>query len=522
MDNTCKENKNNLMVKYLGFLVHHGVFDEVRVLFLLVGHTHSVIDQRFSVISRELSAQDAYTLDQLVKLVAQLSLGLAAESNRYFVVKQALDWSWLLSDAVGWHMKGFNSTTIDGIKHALHAIRIRKDDSGEVVFEYKEHDRPGPWLGHYDTNEPIPLFKAAPTPPEEARVLPRQRLKKLPMIQEKVKALLKVVASTDLGGEEEEEGDGDEKDYTNFRRLLHHKGKGAKEWWDSLLAEEEEWWRGKPLADEEAPQQPDDSDWDLQSWLPRTPDGHIFKQPAGRRGLRYRAAAAAALAQWDELLPVPAGLELPTDVKWVGRKGVRGDLPAAAGSYNPLTEVQVGDVVMLCVEAAGSSVQRGWELAVVQGLVDARPNGKLFDGVYLRPLIPGRQRTTGVEKEDWPSGWEKRPLVEFTTVSKRNGKTVNNVIWDFKAYDVDIVVWGCTPSGRSNEQGFRLTPTAQAGLLRAIQHLERALAQAGQTGPEAVARQLAEARKAEEAAEEARDKAAEEGIVDEEEPSDDE
>jgi hypothetical protein len=64
MDNTCKENKNNEMVKYLAFLVFHDVFDEVRIVFLLVGHTHTIIDQRFSVISRALSSKDAYTLLQ--------------------------------------------------------------------------------------------------------------------------------------------------------------------------------------------------------------------------------------------------------------------------------------------------------------------------------------------------------------------------------------------------------------------------------------------------------------------------
>jgi hypothetical protein len=165
MDNTSKENKNNLMIKYLCFLVFHGVFDEVRILFLLVGHTHSVIDQRFSVISRELSAQDAYTLLQLMQLVAPLKLGGSAEDHDYFEVKQALDFFWLLHKDQTWYLKGFATLCVDDKKHCIHAMKMSKGTEGDVVLEYKEHDRPGPWSGHHETNAPIPVSSNPPPPP---------------------------------------------------------------------------------------------------------------------------------------------------------------------------------------------------------------------------------------------------------------------------------------------------------------------------------------------------------------------
>jgi hypothetical protein len=86
---------------------------------------------------------------RLIALVSALSFGSegGVADNNHVEVKQALDWSWLSSKELSWFIKGFNTTTFDGAKHAIHSIRISKVE-GEVVFQYKEHDRPGPWSGH--------------------------------------------------------------------------------------------------------------------------------------------------------------------------------------------------------------------------------------------------------------------------------------------------------------------------------------------------------------------------------------
>ena len=42
------------MFTYLSLLVERGYFDEIRVNFLIVGHTHTSIDQYFSVITKKL------------------------------------------------------------------------------------------------------------------------------------------------------------------------------------------------------------------------------------------------------------------------------------------------------------------------------------------------------------------------------------------------------------------------------------------------------------------------------------
>ena len=51
LDNTTKQNKGKFLVAYLAMLVKNGVFREVYLNFLPVGHTHEDIDQFFSRVS---------------------------------------------------------------------------------------------------------------------------------------------------------------------------------------------------------------------------------------------------------------------------------------------------------------------------------------------------------------------------------------------------------------------------------------------------------------------------------------
>jgi hypothetical protein len=53
-DNCTAENKNKTLFGYLALLVETGTFKEIYANFLIVGHTHSSIDQYFSVLSRKI------------------------------------------------------------------------------------------------------------------------------------------------------------------------------------------------------------------------------------------------------------------------------------------------------------------------------------------------------------------------------------------------------------------------------------------------------------------------------------
>jgi hypothetical protein len=58
---SAKDNKNKYVMAFMEYLVNCKVFDKIEVAFLLVGHTHEDIDQRFSVLSRHLDVHDALT-----------------------------------------------------------------------------------------------------------------------------------------------------------------------------------------------------------------------------------------------------------------------------------------------------------------------------------------------------------------------------------------------------------------------------------------------------------------------------
>lgn len=51
LDNCSGERKNRYLLAYMEAFVHWGVFDEIEVEFLPVGHTQRDIDQSFSTAS---------------------------------------------------------------------------------------------------------------------------------------------------------------------------------------------------------------------------------------------------------------------------------------------------------------------------------------------------------------------------------------------------------------------------------------------------------------------------------------
>ena len=52
MDNCSGENKNKMVLTFLALLVHYGVFEKIKLSFLIVGHTHELIDAVFAIYHR--------------------------------------------------------------------------------------------------------------------------------------------------------------------------------------------------------------------------------------------------------------------------------------------------------------------------------------------------------------------------------------------------------------------------------------------------------------------------------------
>ena len=67
LDNTLRENKNNLVFTYLNILVRKLILKKIKIGFLIVGHTHNNIDQIFSKFSMKLNKVKYFSLPTLEK-----------------------------------------------------------------------------------------------------------------------------------------------------------------------------------------------------------------------------------------------------------------------------------------------------------------------------------------------------------------------------------------------------------------------------------------------------------------------
>lgn len=90
-DNCTRENKNIYMFAMCATLVGLGFFQEVELSFLIVGHTHEDIDQRFSCISNTLKRSDVNSLKEMFTLIER-----GTSPTEAFVSVRLLEnvWDW--------------------------------------------------------------------------------------------------------------------------------------------------------------------------------------------------------------------------------------------------------------------------------------------------------------------------------------------------------------------------------------------------------------------------------------------
>ncbi len=68
MDNCVKNNKTQCLLMFLSLLMARDVFEEVKLGFLVVGHTHEDIDGYFSYLLKKLMEENNYILANLMKI----------------------------------------------------------------------------------------------------------------------------------------------------------------------------------------------------------------------------------------------------------------------------------------------------------------------------------------------------------------------------------------------------------------------------------------------------------------------
>ncbi|KAL3683390.1 hypothetical protein R1sor_001412 [Riccia sorocarpa] len=69
LDNTVRENKNNILFAYLAMLLDRNIFTKIKLGFLLVGHSHDFVDQMFSRFSQALRRENAFTMSRLRSVI---------------------------------------------------------------------------------------------------------------------------------------------------------------------------------------------------------------------------------------------------------------------------------------------------------------------------------------------------------------------------------------------------------------------------------------------------------------------
>ena len=89
VDNCGRENKNQYMFALYAALVAFKYFAKVHLSFLIVGHKHEDIDQKFNTISGTLKSRDIDSLKELLELVRK-----GASHTEAFATSRHLEYVW--------------------------------------------------------------------------------------------------------------------------------------------------------------------------------------------------------------------------------------------------------------------------------------------------------------------------------------------------------------------------------------------------------------------------------------------
>ncbi|CAB1104354.1 unnamed protein product [Ectocarpus sp. CCAP 1310/34] len=170
VDNCVSENKNNFFLGYAGLLVAADVVRVVEIHFMMVGHTHTKIDQVFSRFSRGIKGKNIFTRTHL------------AEELRASYTEVPVFCSTLRNEG---NFKGLLIGRVNRVPNitTYRAFRVEKGGDGRVKVRVKKHMHGAEWNGiHEDGNLnpdalPHDLFIGSPPRIQDA---PPYKLKRVP------------------------------------------------------------------------------------------------------------------------------------------------------------------------------------------------------------------------------------------------------------------------------------------------------------------------------------------------------
>jgi hypothetical protein len=98
-DNTVGQNKNNTLMRFLAWLCVTNVASEIEIKFMVVGHTHFLVDANFGHIKRKYHRSNAYIIEHLANIVTASSKSNEAvvlSHNEIFNFTSALSQSFVV------------------------------------------------------------------------------------------------------------------------------------------------------------------------------------------------------------------------------------------------------------------------------------------------------------------------------------------------------------------------------------------------------------------------------------------
>jgi hypothetical protein len=143
VDNCVKEGKNKTILAFAAHLVHYGWFKKVKIISLIQGHTHDLIDQEFSLWA---AGERRFSIESLLKISEFISKSFKSSSKKtsYTFIRQMFDW-------VGY----FDQVLCDFSQHTDARLFKIYSENGHVVMKYKTNCLEKKWKGfiHPETQE---------------------------------------------------------------------------------------------------------------------------------------------------------------------------------------------------------------------------------------------------------------------------------------------------------------------------------------------------------------------------------
>ena len=176
-DNTTKCCKSCYKLGYCALLVAWGLFDEVVLSFLPVGHTHEDIDQFFSRLAVYLRTHHARSRKELCQAVHDCYLSKFGKRPKTENIDNAANISEWLEPYLNNMKQAVNRPGITN----YHQFRLRRSSDGSNVhMQVREWATTGdPWRGLQNDTSHFVVFKTVPEPQDMVDGVPPAQRKEL-------------------------------------------------------------------------------------------------------------------------------------------------------------------------------------------------------------------------------------------------------------------------------------------------------------------------------------------------------